>query len=71
MKDNDIINPSSIVSYSTFEDAIPEHIKKEWFPVEGELVHKIKSEHLYKCPIHKTMFNRAEEPCWQCYNPYE
>lgn len=60
-----------LFAYSTFEDAIPDDIKNEWTPVHNPLVHKLKSEHQFECPIHKTRFNRTEEPCWQCYNPYE
>ena len=43
-------------------ELIPDEVKDRWI----ELSRKV-----YECPVHKTAFNRTEEPCWQCYNFYE
>ena len=52
-----------IITWSTFEDAIPKKIKNKW----------VSANHLeiWKCKEHDTVFNRTEEPCWQCYQDYE
>ena len=56
---------NKIYSWSTFEDAIPDFIKQKWVrPNQDNYAY-------FKCPEHNTYFDREEEPCWQCYKPYE